>query len=98
MAGVKGFALGGGFEIALLADIIIVGDNAQFCLPEVRVGLIPGNGGTQTLSRLIGKNRAKELIYYRLATMHNLRFMMRFMNDLRAAIRNGTFKDNLAQT
>jgi enoyl-CoA hydratase/carnithine racemase len=63
LAGVKGFALGGGFEMALLADIIIAGDNAQFGLPEVRVGLIPGNGGTQTLPRLIGKNRAKELIF-----------------------------------
>ena len=62
LAGVKGFALGGGLEMALLADIIIAGENAQFGLPEVRVGLIPGNGGTQTLPRLIGKNRAKELI------------------------------------
>jgi enoyl-CoA hydratase/carnithine racemase len=63
LAGVRGFALGGGFEIALMADIIIAGENAQFGLPEVRVGLIPGNGGTQTLSRLIGKSRAKELIF-----------------------------------
>jgi enoyl-CoA hydratase/carnithine racemase len=63
IAGVKGFALGGGFELALLADIIIAGENAQFGLPEVRVGLIPGGGGTQTLSRLIGKNRAKEMIF-----------------------------------
>lgn len=63
LAGVKGFALGGGFEIALMADIIIAGENAQFGLPEVRVGLIPGNGGTQTLARLIGKSRAKELIF-----------------------------------
>jgi enoyl-CoA hydratase/carnithine racemase len=63
IAGVKGFALGGGFELALLADIIIAGENAQFGLPEVRVGLIPANGGTQLLSRLIGKNRAKEMIF-----------------------------------
>ncbi len=63
IAGVKGFALGGGFEMALLADLIIAGDNAQFGLPEVRVGLIPGNGGTQTLPRLIGKLQAKELIF-----------------------------------
>ncbi|MBI5968478.1 MAG: enoyl-CoA hydratase/isomerase family protein [Deltaproteobacteria bacterium] len=63
IAGVKGFALGGGFELALLADIIIAGENAQFGLPEVRVGLIPGNGGTQILPRLIGKNRAKEIIF-----------------------------------
>ena len=63
IAGVKGFALGGGFEMALLADLIIAGDNAQFGLPEVRVGLIPGNGGTQTLPRVIGKMRAKEMIF-----------------------------------
>ena len=63
IAGVKGFALGGGFELALLADIIIAGEDAQFGLPEVRVGLIPANGGTQLLSRLVGKNRAKEMIF-----------------------------------
>jgi enoyl-CoA hydratase/carnithine racemase len=63
IAGVKGFALGGGFELALVADIIIAAENAQFGLPEVRVGLIPGNGGTQNLSRLVGKNRAKEMIF-----------------------------------
>jgi enoyl-CoA hydratase/carnithine racemase len=63
IAGVKGFALGGGFEMALLADLIIAGDNAQFGLPEVRVGLIPGNGGTQTLPRVVGKMRAKEMIF-----------------------------------
>jgi len=63
LAGVKGFALGGGFEIALMADIMIAGEYAQFGLPEVRVGLIPGNGGTQTLSRPIGKSRAKEMIF-----------------------------------
>ncbi|OGP98207.1 MAG: enoyl-CoA hydratase [Deltaproteobacteria bacterium RBG_19FT_COMBO_52_11] len=63
IAGVKGFALGGGLETALWADIIIAGENAQFGLPEVRVGLIPGNGGTQNLPRLIGKNRAKEMIF-----------------------------------
>jgi enoyl-CoA hydratase/carnithine racemase len=63
IAGVKGFALGGGFEMALAADIIVAGENAQFGLPEVRVGLIPGNGGTQNLPRVIGKMRAKEMIF-----------------------------------
>jgi enoyl-CoA hydratase/carnithine racemase len=63
IAGIKGFALGGGFEMSLLADMRIAGENAQFGLPEVRVGLIPGNGGTQSLPRLIGKNRAKEMIF-----------------------------------
>ncbi len=63
IAGVKGFALGGGFEMALAADVIVAGENAQFGLPEVRVGLIPGNGGTQNLPRVIGKMRAKEMIF-----------------------------------
>ena len=63
IAGVKGFALGGGLELALAADVIIAGENAQFGLPEVRVGLIPGNGGTQNLPRAIGKMRAKEMIF-----------------------------------
>jgi enoyl-CoA hydratase/carnithine racemase len=63
IAGVKGFALGGGFEMALAADIIVAGENAQFGLPEVRVGLIPGNGGTQNLPRVVGKMRAKEMIF-----------------------------------
>jgi enoyl-CoA hydratase/carnithine racemase len=63
IAGVKGYALGGGLELALAADVIVAGENAQFGLPEVRVGLIPGNGGTQTLPRAIGKMRAKEMIF-----------------------------------
>jgi len=49
--------------LALLTDIIIAGENAQFGLPEVRVGLIPANGGTQLLSRTIGRSRAKEMIF-----------------------------------
>jgi enoyl-CoA hydratase/carnithine racemase len=63
IAGVSGFALGGGFEMALLADMIIASESAQFGLPEVRIGLIPGGGGTQNLPRLIGRNLAKELIF-----------------------------------
>jgi enoyl-CoA hydratase/carnithine racemase len=63
IAGVKGFALGGGFEMALAADIVVAGENAQFGLPEVRVGLIPGNGGTQNLPRVIGRMRAREMIF-----------------------------------
>ena len=63
IAAVHGFALGGGTELALLADFIVASDDAVFGLTEVSLGIIPGGGGTQNLPRLIGRNRAKELIF-----------------------------------
>jgi enoyl-CoA hydratase len=63
IAAVKGYALGGGFELALACDFIYASDNAKFGLPEVTLGVIPGFGGTQNLARLIGPNKAKELIF-----------------------------------
>ena len=60
---IEGFALGGGLELALVGDIIIAGANAKLGLTEVRLGLMPGGGGTQTLPRLIGKALAKELMW-----------------------------------
>ncbi|OVZ59478.1 enoyl-CoA hydratase [Pigmentiphaga sp. NML080357] len=63
IAAVEGYALGGGFELALLCDIIVAADGAQFGLPEARLGLMPGGAGTQTLPRLIGKPLAKELMW-----------------------------------
>ena len=63
IAAVHGFALGGGFELALCCDLIVAADDARFGLPEVSLGIIPGGGGTQLLPRLIGKSQAKLLIY-----------------------------------
>ena len=63
IAAVNGFALGGGMELALSCDFIYASSNAKLGLPEVNLGIFPGFGGTQRLGRLIGKNRAKELIY-----------------------------------
>ena len=63
IAAVHGFALGGGTELAMLADFIVASEDAVFGLTEVSLGIIPGGGGTQNLPRLIGRNRAKELIF-----------------------------------
>ncbi len=63
IAAVHGYALGGGFEIALSCDLIVADETAVFGLPEVSVGVIPGGGGTQLLTRRIGWNRAADLIF-----------------------------------
>jgi enoyl-CoA hydratase/carnithine racemase len=62
IAAVEGFALGGGLELALCADIIVAGEGAKLGLPEVKVGILPGGGGTQKLARLIGSKRAMLLL------------------------------------
>jgi enoyl-CoA hydratase/carnithine racemase len=63
IASVFGYALGGGFELALSCDLIVAAEDAVFGLPEVQVGIVPGGGGTQLLARRVGPARAKELIF-----------------------------------
>ncbi|MFB6551114.1 enoyl-CoA hydratase/isomerase family protein [Streptomyces sp. NPDC056405] len=62
VAAVNGYALGGGFELALCCDFVVASTAARFGLPEVKLGLLPGGGGTVRLTRLIGAPRAKELV------------------------------------
>jgi len=63
VAAVTGYALGGGFELALAADFRVLGERAKVGVPEIQLGIMPGAGGTQRLSRLVGPAKAKDLVF-----------------------------------
>ncbi|MFZ2530022.1 MAG: enoyl-CoA hydratase-related protein [Rhodococcus sp. (in: high G+C Gram-positive bacteria)] len=63
VAAITGYALGGGLELALGADRRIIGDNVKLGTPEIKLGIIPGGGGTQRLARLVGPSKAKDIVF-----------------------------------
>lgn len=95
IAAVNGYALGGGTEMALACDFIYAAESASFGLPETNLGLIPGFGGTQRLSRLIGPNQAKELIFTGKIVPANAAQQLGIVNQV---FENGTLMDEVMAT
>lgn len=112
IAAVNGYALGGGCEISMSCDIRVAAENAKFGQPECGLGILPGFGGTQRLARLIGKGRAKELIFtcdmihaqeaYRIGLVNKVVAaceLMNYCNEMAAKILlKGSYAITLAKT
>lgn len=106
IAVINGFALGGGCELAMACDIRLAADNALFAQPEVGLGVIPGFGGTQRLSRLTGEGRAKELIFtadtinaqeaYRIGLVNHVYPAADLMDEAKKLAKRIASKGNLA--
>jgi enoyl-CoA hydratase len=106
IAAINGFALGGGCELAMACDIRIASDKAKFGQPEVSLGITPGFGGTQRLARLVGKGRAKELLFtgdiidaaeaYRIGLVNKVVVPEELMNTVRAMAQKIMFRAPIA--
>lgn len=98
IAAINGYALGGGCELALACDIRIAADSAQLGQPEINLGIIPGWGGTQRLSRLVGSNRAKQLMLTGERISAAQAVQIGLVNEMVAATELMTRTQELAQT